>query len=148
MQRPPSIVRYEQLYLASVVISLIVGLLTYGTRVDLLAANPQVATLAQPIVLGATAIGLLISAVLWWYTARQPGIVAKWIVVVFAAFAAIGVLLAVPTLMRDGPVPVYAIAAGIVANALYIAAAVLLFRADAKLWFGEAPDGDDAEEAA
>lgn len=148
MQRPPSIVRYEQLYIASVVLSLIVGLLTYQTRVDLLSANPQVATLAQPIVLGTTAIGLFISAVLWWYTARQPGIVAKWIVVVFAAFAAIGVLLAVPTLMRSGPVPIYAIVAGIVANALYIAAAVMLFRADAKLWFGETPDDGDAEDAA
>ena len=148
MQRPPSIVRYEQLYLGSVILSLIVGLLTYRTRVDLIGANPQVATLAQPIVLGATAFGLLISAVLWWYTARQPGIVAKWIVVVFAAFAAIGLLMAVPTLMRSGPVPVYAIVAGIVANALYIAAAIMLFRADAELWFGEVPSADDGEDVA
>ena len=54
----------------------------------------------------------------------------------------------VPTLMRSGPVPVYAIVAGIVANALYIAAAIMLFRADAKLWFGEAPSADDGEDVA
>jgi peptidoglycan/LPS O-acetylase OafA/YrhL len=148
MQRPPSIIRYEQLYIASVVISLIVGALTYRTRVDLLAANPTVAGYGTSIVTVTTVIGLVISAVLWWYTARQPGIVAKWIVVVFAAFGALGIVLALPTLSGTGPVPLYAVVAGIVANALYIAAAVLLFRPDAKLWFGEAPSDDDAGDAA
>jgi hypothetical protein len=69
--------------------------------------------------------------------------VAKWVVVVFAAFGVLSILLSLGTLALGRAASGTTLALSIVTNALYVAAAVQLFAPDAQLWFGELPDIDD-----
>ena len=142
MVRPQSIVRYERLYLSSFALGLIGSALTWSTRADALALNPTLA--GKTWLLWATlVVGIAISLSLWRFTARMPNIVAKWIVTVFAAFAAIGVLFSffqLATARTELGIPVIVM---LLINLLYIAAATLLFRPDATRWFGEIPVGDE-----
>ncbi|WEK43935.1 MAG: hypothetical protein P0Y64_03655 [Candidatus Sphingomonas colombiensis] len=140
MQRPPSIVRYEQLYLASFVLGLVVSAFTWQGRQAMLASNPVIAG-AQWLMPVTVVIGIVIAVTLWYFTARKPSAAAKWVVVVFAAFSVLGVAGNIRALMAGAPV--LAALLSIMVSLLYIAAAVLLFKPDAKLWFGEKVDGED-----
>ena len=146
MQRPPSIVNFERLYLGSIALGLVNTAIGWQARQDVLAANravagnPQVqATLAWLLPL-VTVIGLAISLLLWFLVARRGSVVAKWIVTVFAGIGvltAIGVIL---TLVRGLSPSLIVSVLGLVTTALSVAAAAMLFRADALPWFGEVPD--------
>lgn len=140
MQRPPSIVRYERLYLASFVLGLVASAINWQGREAQLASNPALANL-QWLAPVSLVIGIVIAVTLWYFTARRPSAAAKWVVVVFAALSVLGIVGNIFTLLKGGPV--IAVIVGLVVSALYIAAAVLLFKPDAKLWFGERIDGDD-----
>ncbi|MBS0284670.1 MAG: hypothetical protein JSS15_09650 [Proteobacteria bacterium] len=140
MQRPASIVRYEQLYLASFVLGLVASGVNWQGRAAQLAANPALANM-QWLAPLSLVIGIVIAVTLWYFTARKPSAAAKWVVVVFAALSVLGIGGNILTLLRGGPV--FAVLLGVVVSLLYIAAAVLLFRPDAKIWFGEQVNGDD-----
>ncbi|WP_298670635.1 hypothetical protein [uncultured Sphingomonas sp.] len=140
MQRPPSIVRYEQLYIASFILGLIVSALTWQVQRAALSANPLAAG-AQWLVPAAMVTGIVIAVTLWYFTARRPSTAAKWVVVVLAAFSVLRIAGNLVMLMKGAfALPVLL---AIVAPALYVAAAVLLFRPDARRWFGEKIDGED-----
>ncbi|WP_174286826.1 hypothetical protein [Sphingomonas bacterium] len=104
----------------------------------------------NPLLVGKTwllwvtlALGIVISLLLWRFTARAPSIVAKWIVAVFAIFSAMGIAFAIfqlATARIPFGKPVLLMAA---VNILYIAAATLLFHRDAVQWFGEIPVGEE-----
>ena len=142
MIRPPSIVRYERLYLASFVLGLVVSATSWSQRAAILGANPLLA--AATWVLPVTqAISIAVALLLWYFTARAPSVVAKWVVVVFAAFGVLSILLSLGTLAMGRAANATTVALSVVTNALYVAAAVQLFAADAQLWFGEMPDIDD-----
>ena len=80
---------------------------------------------------------------LWFFIVRRPSVVAKWVQVVFAAFSAFALLSAL-FLVASGRAQIgLQVVVGLIANILYIAAAVMLFRPDAKVWFGEGLDDDD-----
>ena len=67
---------------------------------------------------------------------------AKWFVVVLAAFGAFAILLSlfsVYRMMMDHVSIGAAVIVMLVANILYLAAATMLFRSDAAQWFGEMP---------
>lgn len=145
MVRPQSIVRYERIYLLSFVLGLVASAMNWTARAAVLAANPTLA--GQTWLLWATlVIGIVISLTLWHFTARNPSVVAKWIVTVFAAFAAIAILSAVYSLYRLS-VDHLAIGPGVfvvlIANILYVVAAVMLFRPDSRQWFGEVSTGEE-----
>ena len=145
MIRPVSIVRYERLYAASFVLGLVASGITWAQRTALFAANPMLAQM--PWLLPAMqAFGIAIAVLLWYFTARAPSIVAKWVVVVFAAFSALGILLSLGALALGNASLGVAVIASIAVNALYIAAAVQLFDPEARLWFGEQPDLDDDDD--
>ncbi|WP_137787921.1 hypothetical protein [Sphingomonas sp. 3P27F8] len=141
MRRPPSILRYEQLYLASFVLGLAASAVNWKGRTAQLSASPALANL-QWLAPASLAVGIVISLTLWYFTARSPSLAAKWVVVVFAALSVLGIAGNVFTLLKGGPL--FAVLLGIVVSALYIAAAALLFRPDARLWFGETINGNDA----
>ncbi len=142
MIRPPAIVRYEQFYIASFVLSLAASALSWHQRAAMMAANPMLATMTWYLPL-TQAIGIALAALLWYFTARRPSAIAKWVVVVFAGFAALGAVIALFTLVAGStPFGVGALLS-LVGNALYITAATLLFKPDARLWFGELPETDD-----
>lgn len=146
MTKPPSIVRFEQFYWASVILGLLNTALNWNTSRATLAANPLLAnaTWFLPLM---QIIGLAIAVLLWVFIVRRPSVVAKWVQVVFAAFGAFGVLSAL-FLVGVGRAPLsLQLAIGLIGNILYVAAAVMLFKPDAKVWFGEGLDDDDDFEA-
>lgn len=142
MIRPPSIVRYERLYLASFVLGLVASATSWSQRSAILGANPVLAT-ATWVLPMTQAISIAVALLLWYFTARAPSIVAKWVVVVFAAFGVLSILLSLGTLAMGRAANATAVVLSIVTNILYVAAAVQLFADDAQLWFGELPDIDD-----
>ena len=146
MQRPPSIVSFERLYLGSIVLGLVNTAIGWKAREDLLNANPAVAGNPQAQAMlawmlpAATVVGLAISLLLWFLVARKASLVAKWIVTVFAGFGAIGAIGVLWTLVRGLSPSLLVSVVGLVTTGLSIAAAAMLFRPDARLWFGEEPD--------
>ncbi|EZP52650.1 hypothetical protein [Sphingomonas sp. RIT328] len=142
MTKPPSIARFEQFYWASVILGLVNAGLNWSKSQAVLAANPMLAK-ATWFLPASQVLGLTIAVLIWYFVARRPSVIAKWVQVVFAALGAFGLLSALALLAMGRSAMSAQIALGFVANMLYIAAAVMLFKSDARLWFGEGLDEDD-----
>lgn len=143
MDRPVSIVNFERLYLGSFVLWLVSTLAFWSTTSQTMltnpavTANPQMAQLVTPIMLGAFVVVAAVTLLLWYLVARKASSVAKWFVV---AFEAIGVLKTIPVLLaiaRGTTGNVLLAVIGLVCTALAVAAAVMLFKRDARAWLGE-----------
>ena len=144
MTKPPSIARFERFYWASVVIGLINTALNWKTSQAMLAANPMMAT-AGWFLPTMQIIGLVIAVTLWFFIVRRPSVVAKWVQVVIAALGVFG-LLSTLAMVGLGRVAInLQIVLGLLSNILYIVAAIMLFKPDAKAWFGEGLDEDDLD---
>ncbi len=80
-----------------------------------------------------TAIGFGIALLLWVLVARKGSVIAKWVLTVFVALALLWTLYAIPTgrysLGLSGLL-------GLFSTVLQAYAVVMLFRADARPWFG------------
>lgn len=142
--RPQSIVRFEQAYLGATLLWLVNLGLGWKTRLDSLnahpafAGNPQMAELAETMMIGTTVLMLVLWLLLWYFTARRASEVAKWVVVVLFALSAIGL----PFTLMSYPV------VGALSTLLSLGTFVftglavwLLFRPDARNWFA----GNDAQ---
>ena len=145
MQRPASIVMFERCYLGAWVIGLISTAVNWNTMAETANANPAAASLgpsfATNVMIATVAIGTVISLLLWYFTARRASVVTKWIVTVFFVIS----LLAFLRNLTIGGVVVGATAAfAIVTLVLQGVAVAMLFRPDAKAWFGEKPGGPAA----
>jgi len=145
--KPPSIARFEQFYAASILLGWINAGLNWHASQARLAANPALAPIVAWFLPAMQVVSIVIAVLLWYFIVRRPTVVAKWVQVVFAAFAAIGVISAIGFIAAGRAALTPTAILGIVANVLYVAAAVMLFRPDAKLWLGEELDEDDYEEA-
>ncbi|WP_288935328.1 hypothetical protein [uncultured Sphingomonas sp.] len=144
MIKPPSIARFEQLYWGSVVIGWINTAVNWRTQQALREANPLLAN-ATWLMPTALVVNLLITLTIWYFIVRRASVVAKWFQVVFAAFSVLGLISIIfQFAMGRAPSVVFALL-GVATAGLYIAAATMLFRPDAKEWFGE---GRDIEEDA
>lgn len=142
MTKAPSIARFEQFYWGSILLGLINTALNWNAAQAQLAANPVLAN-ATWFLPAVQVVGLAIAVLLWFFIVRRPSVVAKWVQVVFAAFSAFALLSAL-FLVASGRAQIgLQVVVGLIANILYIAAAVMLFRPDAKVWFGEGLDDDD-----
>jgi hypothetical protein len=133
--RPSSIVRFDRLYLLSIVIGLVGNAVEWPVSIARLNADPNTAALGGAVIgfAGAMiALGTLIALLLWYFIARRGSTVAKWILVVFTGIAIGSLLIG----FRSGAVIVDT--GGIirvVAIALQTAAVALLFARDAAPWF-------------
>lgn len=133
--RPVSIVRFDRLYLASIVVGLIGNIVEWPVTIARLRSDPSTAMLgsrAEILVGGMIATGVLIALLLWFFTARRASNVARWIVTIFTIFAVGSLFFGFSggTVILD--------AGGItrlVAVALQAAATFFLFRPDAAAWF-------------
>ena len=132
--RPKSIVYYEYAYLGSVLLGMVVTAMTWT-------ANNATQEVEQiHAVLGASFLPIFyvfiytLSLALWYFTARVPNTVAKWIVVGWFALSVIGFGFAISVGNVPSDLPGL-IAVG--ALALNAVAVYLLFRPDAVAWFGE-----------
>lgn len=138
MERPVSIVWFERLYLGGVVVGVINAALSWNVALARLAANPAPAQLGpsfgSTMLAGGIVLGVLISLLLWYFTARKGSVVTKWII---TAFFVLG-LLSLFWAAVQGTVP-HGVGGvlTIVAWVLDAIAVWHLFRPDTKVWFGE-----------
>ena len=135
MQRPASIVRFEQCYFASLAASLIGWFVEWPLMEARLAANPQTAPFGWMLSV-MLVVSVAMSLLLWFFTARRASVVAKWIVVVFAGLSVLRLLLNLPAALQ-GALSATSLILALVTTGLSVAAAALLFRGDARAWFGE-----------
>lgn len=141
--RPQSIVRFEQAYLGATLLWLVNLALGWKTRLDginanpAFAGNPQMAELAETMMIGTTVAMLALWLLLWYFTARRASEVAKWVVVVLFGLAVLGLPF---TLMSYPVVGALSTVLSLATFALTAWSVWLLFRPDAKLWFA----GEDA----
>jgi len=132
--RPKSIVYYEYAYLGAVLLGIVVTAMTWT-------ANSQTEEVEKiRAMLGASFLPILyvfiytLSLALWYFTARAPNSAAKWIVVGWFALSLIGFAMALGAGNLPNDLPGLLAAAALVLNAV---AVYLLFRPDARAWFGE-----------
>jgi len=138
MERPQSIVWFERCYLACVAVGVLNTALLWDTVIAQMAENPQTAELGPsfvPTILTVgLVLGLIVSALLWYFTARKGAVVTKWIITVLFAFNLVTTLFSASQgTLPEGVSGVL----GIVALVLNGLAVWNLFRPDTKLWFGE-----------
>lgn len=140
--RPQSIVRFEQAYLASVLVWLVNMFVGWDTKLATIArdprfgGNPQMVQIGEMMMIGVSVLGLLLSLLLWYFAARRGSEVAKWILVVLLAFSAIGLLSAVVQIAAVGALSAALTALTFALNAY---AVWMLFQPDAKAWMSGEP---------
>ena len=140
--RPQSIVRFEQAYLASVLIGLINLFVSWNTKFATMendprfGGNPQMVETGQSMMIGMAGLGVILSLLLWYFAARRGSEVAKWILVVLLIIGVIGLLSAITQIAVVGP-----LSAGltVLAFALNAYAVWQLFRPDATAWMRGTP---------
>ena len=147
MDRPPSISRFERLWWGSLVFWGIGTWLGWERTTNALNADRRTAEVAGLALWGNVALTLFVTLLFWWLAARRGSIIGKWLVIAAAAWSAVRVLILVVGLLGQRTFHPLSQTCFFVAAALTIAAAVVLFRDDARTWFGEF-DGTDGEEAA
>lgn len=139
--RPKSIVNFDYAYLGSLLIGLINTVLTWQETTAQVSVQRAMATIGSWYPIAVFAVGFGISLLLWYFTSRRASLIAKWILVVLTA---IGVVL---TMMSLATALTMTLSSGLIVMSvvLQILAMVLLFRPDARAFFGE---GQTAEPVA
>lgn len=138
--RPASIIMFDRLYLASLVLGTISFFVGYDTTMAQLEADPGSADLGiagAGFLWGTFAFGMAISLLLWFLISRKANNVARWILVVLAVIGLIGLPFSL------GELPPLQIVGSLVITAVNLLAVYFLFRPDAKAWFEHGPKGMD-----
>jgi hypothetical protein len=141
MIRPVAIVRYERLYWAAFVLDTVVTAMTWTQREAIIAAYPVLAK-ATWILPTFQAIGIAVTVLLWYFTARAPSVVAKWVVVILAALSVLAAVQSLVALTTGSADVGTASILSLIASALYVVAAVHLFLPGSRAWFGQDDDAD------
>ncbi|SFO25447.1 hypothetical protein [Sphingomonas sp. OK281] len=141
MIRPDAIVRYERLYWAAFVLDTVVTAMTWTQREAIVTAYPVLAK-ATWILPTFQAIGIAVTVLLWYFTARAPSVVAKWVVVVLAALSTLTAIQPLAALANGSATLGTTSILSLIATALYVAAAVHLFQPGSKIWFAKDADLD------
>ncbi|HEU0044429.1 hypothetical protein [Sphingomonas sp.] len=136
MQRPPSMINFERYYLGALAIGLINTALSWSTYLRVPAIIQAQAAIGSWYLPTVTAIGFLIPLALWYFTARRGSVVAKWFITVFFGFGVLSLLISLG--MGSFPSTIAAVLS-VVALVLNALAVWMLFKPDAKAWFGERP---------
>ena len=131
--RPTSIVIFERLFWASILLGLLITYLSWDATVADVQLQPDV-QLGQGFVAAVAVVGLAIQLVLWYFIARQPSLVVKWIFVVLFALGVLGVIF---NFISGAALGEISTILTILAYVLRGLATWMLFRPDARIWFGE-----------
>lgn len=140
--RPQSIIRFEQAYLASLVLWAVNLLVNWDKRLGTLerdprfAGNPQMVQFAELAMIGSAVVGAVLWVALWYFVARKGQVWAKWVLVAFLVVSAIGVPF---TLMNAGVIGTLGTVLGLAMFAFNAFAVAMLFRPDAVVWLGGKP---------
>ena len=141
LMRPASIVDFERFYLVAILLGLVNDYLDGSAiveRVEFVSAGQ----LGQGFAATTIVVGLALQLLLWYFVARRCRVVAKWIFVVLIASellfyiwgVADGALLYG---LQSGITSPLSFVVGLVGLLLKVAAVWMLFRPDARIWFGE-----------
>lgn len=130
--RPTSIVNFERLYLGAIALGVINSFLSWDRSLALLRAQPTV-QFGPGFLIATATIGVAIQLLLWFFIARRGSVAAKWI---FIVLVAIGLLALTLSFVRNPTIGGVTGILGLVTYALQIAAALMLFRPDARAWLG------------
>lgn len=142
--RPPSIVRFERLYLASFAVALAGWAFSWQSTADRLAIDPKTAAYGW-LLPAALLLSCTITLLLWYFVARRASLAAKWVVTILTGLAVVRFAINLMVVVR-GTVPLVATLLSTAIVALSVAATLYLFKDDARLWFGEdMMAGEDAE---
>lgn len=132
--RPKSIVYYEYAYLGCVLLGIVGTAISWST-INAMEGMDQVHAVLGPAFLPILYVFIYtISLALWYFTARVPNTVAKWIVVGWFFLSVIGSAYAIVSGHMPVDVPGWLGIAALVLNAV---AVYFLFRPGAQAWFGE-----------
>ena len=133
--RPKSIVWFERLLLATIATMLIIRVNEAPTMLTKFAANPITAPFGTAIFICAIGFNLFINLMFWFFIARRAINIAKWIWVVLIAIGLPYNLYVLFTGLFAGVTSLGTIVFQVISACLEVAAAVMLFRPDAKVWF-------------
>jgi hypothetical protein len=139
LHRPPSIILFERLLWTSFAISVVTTYLAWNdmmAEIERGAAGMRSST-AIGITMFIFAVTLAILAALWYAIARRGSNVAKWIYVVLVA---LGTLQTIASLFEPNSLSTMWLGATLLATALSVGSAAVLFRSDAVAWLaGKGP---------
>jgi hypothetical protein len=133
MQRPPSVQRFEQVYLASIALSLLGWFIDWPLLQARLAEDPRTAHFGWMLTV-MLVLSIAVPVLLWFFAARRASGTAKWIVTILAALSVVRLLIDLPALL-GGTMALRSFALGAATTAANVWAAALLFRPDARAWF-------------
>ncbi len=142
--RPQSIVRFDQVFLAIIVIGLIGFALNWESAMAQLNANPGLSQLGWDgtgVLIGMYAFSVTISLLLWYFVSRRASNVARWILTVLTVYG----LISLPFTLFLSPLPWPSLIVAFVSAVLQAASVWLLFRPDAAAWFKHGPRGMDPD---
>ena len=129
--RPNSIIQFERFYLAAIGVDVVNTILSWTDWQERALLHPQM--LGEMTLPVTTAIGFAVSLLLWFLIARRRSNVAKWLLTLFVLLALVWTVYAIPmgryALGLSGLL-------GVFSTVLQAYAVWLLFRADARRWFG------------
>ena len=164
--RPNSIIMFERLYLASLVVVVIQSIAAYFFMREAFGQMPAAAEMPgmggmfSGIMIGSIVIGLLFSVgiplLLWWLAARKRVEVAKWLLLIVSVLSVLGwlanliMLLVMPEAVARDLASVAGWQAVLVAidgvgEVLGVVALWYLFRPDATDWFRSAGPSVNAD---
>ena len=134
--RPQSIVRFERVVLAMIV----VGLVSAVLNMEQVTRAAAVYGFGEGLILAMQAISIAVLLLLMWLIARRRSVVAKWIYVLLGVAGLVMAAFQIGGVLRQ-PAPLLVIEA--VQWLLTIFSIWLLFRPDAKAWFAHRDDPAD-----
>lgn len=134
MTRPQSILTFERCYLGALAVGLVNTAIGWSTIMRVPAVAQAQAMFGSWYLPTTTAIGFIIPLILWYFAARRRSVVAKWIITVFFGFGVIGILINLAMGSFASSLGGVLSITALVLNAI---AVFMLFKPDAKTWFGE-----------
>ena len=136
--KPESIRKFDMFYLVSLAISALAFFLGYDAIVAQFGAEGAARgfDFGPSIAIGAFAISMVISLLLWWLASPKRISIAKWIIVLLFVLGLVGL----PGTFADGLTTLEIV--GLLATIAQAAAIWYLFRPDAKAWFAGTEPAD------
>ena len=135
MTRPASIILFERLFLASILLGLANSVFNWSTIMGQIAATPGASMFGGGFLIGTMLFGVAINLLLWYFIARRGANVARIIWTVLFAFGIFGVIA-----MFFQPTPLSVKIIPLISFALQAYGVFLLYRPDAKPWFSSNKD--------
>lgn len=133
-QRPKSIVQFELVFWAVILLGLVNTALGWGDMIASVQVQRMIAQVGEASVYITILFGLVLQLLLWYFVARRGSVVAKWIFVVLTVAT---ILFTAPALFSGGGGTILIAVINVALIVLQVIAIILLFRGDARPWFGE-----------